>query len=150
MKECSPLEAHVGYWLRFVSNHVSQAFRRKVEARGVSVSEWVAMREMLAAGTTAPAALARRMGMTRGAVSKILASLESKRLIRRTADEADRRSHAVALTAAGERLVPQLAALADTNDAEFFDGLPAGDRTALLRILRELVKAHGLETVPVD
>ena len=44
MKECSTLEAHVGYWLRFVSNHVSQAFRRKVEARGVSVSEWVAMR----------------------------------------------------------------------------------------------------------
>ena len=26
------LTAHLGYWLRFVSNHVSRAFARKVEA----------------------------------------------------------------------------------------------------------------------
>jgi DNA-binding MarR family transcriptional regulator len=90
------------------------------------------------------------MGMTRGAVSKILASLEGKRLIRRIADDVDRRSHGVTLTGTGERLVPQLAALADDNDAEFFDCLPAVDRLALVRILRELVKTHGLEAVPVD
>ena len=31
----SPLEAHLGFWMRAVSNQVSQGFKRKVEARGV-------------------------------------------------------------------------------------------------------------------
>ncbi|MEG2964613.1 MAG: MarR family transcriptional regulator, partial [Janthinobacterium sp.] len=42
----SELEAHLGYWLRFVSNHVSHSFQKKAEANGVTVSEWVVLREM--------------------------------------------------------------------------------------------------------
>jgi hypothetical protein len=46
--------------------------------------------------------------------------------------------------------VPELAALADSNDAEFFDHLAPKDRTALLRILREIVEKRGLKSPPVD
>ncbi|MEI9903207.1 MAG: hypothetical protein WDN06_03970 [Asticcacaulis sp.] len=46
MTSPSHLEAHLGYWMRFVSNHVSQAFARKVEAHGVTVAEWVVLREL--------------------------------------------------------------------------------------------------------
>ena len=35
----SPLESHLGYWLRVVSNHVSHGFKSKVEAHGVTVAE---------------------------------------------------------------------------------------------------------------
>ena len=38
----SPLEKHVGYWLRYVSNQVSYAFRARIEENGVTVAEWVA------------------------------------------------------------------------------------------------------------
>ena len=34
----SHLTSHLGYWLRHVSNHVSQAFARKVEQQGVTVA----------------------------------------------------------------------------------------------------------------
>ena len=37
----SALDAHLGYWLRAVSNHVSHAFKTKVERHGVTVAEWV-------------------------------------------------------------------------------------------------------------
>ena len=44
--EVSELTQHIGYWMRFVSNHVSHAFMLKVEAQGVTVAEWAAMRQM--------------------------------------------------------------------------------------------------------
>ena len=64
----SDLETHLGYWLRYVSNHVSQAFARKVEARGVTVAEWVVLRELYDADDALPARIAERIGMTRGAI----------------------------------------------------------------------------------
>ena len=44
--ELSSLESHLGYWLRYVSNHVSHAFSLKLAARGVTVAEWVVLREL--------------------------------------------------------------------------------------------------------
>ena len=37
MSGASELESHLGYWLRLVSNHVSQSFADKLGARGVTV-----------------------------------------------------------------------------------------------------------------
>ncbi len=83
----SPLEAHLGYWLRFVSNQVSQSFGRKLAAIDVSVAEWVVLRELLTATRWFRASCARKIGMTRGAVSKIMDRLEAKSLLTRTTNE---------------------------------------------------------------
>jgi DNA-binding MarR family transcriptional regulator len=146
----SGLTAHLGYWLRYVSNHVSQAFAGKVEAHGVTVAEWVLMRQLLDEQALAPSRLADRMGMTRGAISKLADRLIAKSLLVRTADPKDGRAQILALTAAGRALVPGLAALADANDAEFFDHLTPEDRAALLRILRGIAEQRGLKSLPVD
>lgn len=149
-KSASALDEHVGYWLRFVSNHVSQAFTRKIEARGVTVAEWVLLRAMLEAGATSPSQLAERMGMTRGAISKLIDRACEKQLVVRSAAGADRRFQSVALTAAGKKLVPVLARLADENDREFFGHWSAGQRTELIALLRELVRRHEWKDLPVQ
>ena len=146
----SDLTAHLGYWLRFVSNHVSQAFARKVEAHGVTVAEWVLMRQLLDVEALAPSRLADRMGMTRGAVTRLADRLIGKALLTRAADPQDGRAQTLALTRAGRAIVPKLAALADANDAEFFDSMAPEDRAALLRVLRGIVEKRGLKTLPVD
>lgn len=146
----SELTAHLGYWLRFVSNHVSQAFARKVEARGVTVAEWVVMRDLFDVEAVAPSRLAERIGMTRGGITKLADRLVAKGLVTRTADPADGRAQTLALTPAGRALVPELAALADANDSEFFGALTPEDRAALTRILRGIVERRGLTRVPVD
>jgi len=146
----SDLTAHLGYWLRYVSNHVSQAFARKVEAHGVTVAEWVLMRQLLENETLAPSGLAERMGMTRGAITKLADRLIAKSMLVRTAHPQDGRAQTLSLTKAGRALVPKLAALADRNDAEFFDHLTPADRAALLRTLREIVEKRGLQSMPVD
>jgi DNA-binding MarR family transcriptional regulator len=146
----SDLTAHLGYWLRYVSNHVSQAFARKVEAHGVTVAEWVLMRQLLDEEALAPSRLADRMGMTRGAISKLADRLIAKRMLLRVADPEDGRAQTLALTPAGRVLTPALAALADANDAQFFDHLAPEDRVALFRILRGIVEKRGFKSAPVD
>lgn len=146
----SPLDAHLGFWLRIVSNQVSGSFRQAVEAAGVSVSDWVALRHLYGGAETTPAALVDALGMTRGAVSKILARLEARGLLERARDDADARVQRLALTAAGAALVPRLAALADANDARFFGHLPAAERTRLQRLLRDIARRHGLTRMPLD
>jgi DNA-binding MarR family transcriptional regulator len=146
----SDLKKHLGFWLRFVSNHVSQAFARKLLASGVTVAEWVVMREMFDEEETSPGVLAERIGMTRGGVSKLVDRLVTKKLVTRRERSDDRRFQSIALTATGRRLIPQLAALADQNDEEFFHPLSAGERATLIRTMRKLVEAHGLQTLPTE
>jgi DNA-binding MarR family transcriptional regulator len=146
----SDLKKHVGFWLRFVSNHVSQAFARKLLDSGVTVAEWVVMREMFDDEETSPGVLAERIGMTRGGVSKLVDRLVSKKLITRRERSDDRRFQSIALTVAGRRLIPQLATLADQNDEEFFHPLSTLERAALIATMKKLVQAHGLQTLPTE
>jgi DNA-binding MarR family transcriptional regulator len=146
----SDLTAHLGYWLRYVSNHVSQAFARKVETHGVTVAEWVLLHQLLGAEPLAPSRVAERLGMTRGAITKLADRLIAKSLLVRNADPEDGRAQTLALTAKSRKLVPELAALADANDSQFFDHLSPKDRATLLRILRGIVDTRGLKSVPVD
>jgi DNA-binding MarR family transcriptional regulator len=97
-----------------------------------------------------PSVLAERIGMTRGGVSKLVDRLVEKSLVKRIANETDRRYQALALTGKGRALLPKLAALADENDAEFFAHLSAAERDSIERAMREIVRRHGLKAVPVD
>ena len=146
----SDLKDHLGYWLRYVSNQVSQAFARKVLARGVTVAEWVMLRVLYEHDALAPSVLAERIGMTRGAISKLADRLVAKALVMRTEDERDRRYQELAITAAGRALVPELAKLADQNDAEFFGHLTAADRAAMTRIMQDIIRRHGVRALPVE
>jgi DNA-binding MarR family transcriptional regulator len=103
----SPLEAHLGYWLRFVSNHVSHAFSVKLAARNVTVAEWVVLREIFELDSIVPSTLADNLGMTRGAISKLAERLAAKELIVQTANQGDRRYQALALTPQGRALLPK-------------------------------------------
>lgn len=149
-KRVSGLEDHLGFWLRYVSNQVSHAFSLKLAAREVTVAEWVMLRELYERDGMAPSALADRLGMTRGAISKLVDRLVAKSLLSRASGKPDRRYQDLALTAAGRALVPELSALADRNDAEFFGHLTPADRATIERIMEDVVCKLGLRTMPVD
>jgi DNA-binding MarR family transcriptional regulator len=100
--------------------------------------------------TMAPSELAERTGMTRGAASKLVDRLVGKELVTRRDRTDDRRFQEIGLKPAGRRLVPQLAALADRNDEEFFRPLTARERDELLATLKKLVQAHGLKNLPTE
>jgi DNA-binding MarR family transcriptional regulator len=146
----SELESHLGFWVRYVSNHVSSRFQGSVEACGVSVSEWVALRQLFKTGACPPSELIETLGMTKGAVSKIVTRLQAKGLVERAAIGNDSRAQQVLLTKAGRKLVPTLASLADRNDEIFFGHLHPGKRDELMVILKKIVRLHQFQQVPVE
>lgn len=146
----SDLTAHLGFWLRTVSNHVSHAFAVKLDAKGVTVAEWVVMRAMYDQSPIPPSSLADQIGMTRGAITKLADRLIAKLLIVRVPSPDDGRAQTLALTTKGKKLVPELARIADQNDREFFNCLSHAERESLEGLLKRMV-AHGeMTTVPVD
>jgi DNA-binding MarR family transcriptional regulator len=148
-KSAAALTDHLGYWLRMVSNHVSYAFARKLDGQGVTVAEWVLLRELYDVAALPPSRLAERLGMTRGAISKLADRMIEKDLIARTDSPDDRRAHSLSLTARGARLVPELARLADENDAEFFQDLTAQERLQIRTTLAKIVEKRALKELPL-
>ncbi len=144
------LERHLGYWLRRVSNPVSSAFARALELRRLSVAEWVALNLIERNSDISPAILADAMGMTRGAVSKVLDKLAAKDWISRTTSTADGRMRHISPTRAGRRILPSLAAIADDNDAHFFGALDSDEKATLEKLLRKLAAVHELNDTPID
>jgi DNA-binding MarR family transcriptional regulator len=149
-KPISDIEAHLGYWLRTVSNAVSQSFARNVEAEGVTVAEWVFLRMLYDVESIAPSQLAERMGMTKGAISKLADRLVEKDLVSRDAKPDGKRGQTLMLKPAARELVPRLAELADRNDAMFFGGLSPEERGELERLLRLIARERGLSDIPVS
>jgi DNA-binding MarR family transcriptional regulator len=144
------LASQLGYWLRYVSNQVSHALGLKLAGGGVTVAEWVLLRELYDHEPLAPSILAGRLGMTRGAISKLTGRLEDKGLIARWNDVTDLRRQDLNLTVAGRSLVPALASLADQNEEEFFGHLDPAERDAIRAALVEIVRRLGLKAPPID
>lgn len=148
--EISNLESHLGYWLRFVSNHVSHAFRLKVESHGVTVAEWVVLRALFDSDAVNPSQIADKIGLTRGAISKLVDRLVGKGFVLCRAEKTDRRYQTVTLSASGRKLVPVLAELADQNDQEFFGHLSKQERAGLFAVLRNIAQIRGLASTPLE
>ena len=67
--DVSDLKSHIGFWMRIVSNNVSHSFARRLESSGVTVAEWVVLREMYGGdATTTPGKIAELTGLTKGAI----------------------------------------------------------------------------------
>lgn len=144
----APLEAHLGFWLRFVSNHVSMRFQKLLEAENITVTEWVALRTLWGQNDASHAALIRTMGTTKGAASKVISRLEEKQLVERQLADGHARAQSLRLTARGKALVPHLAGLADANDDHFFAHLQPAERQALMAAMQALVGHHQLKELP--
>jgi len=136
-------EDHIGYWLRNVSNNIAFCFSKKLESSKVTVAEWIILRSMYTTGMTSPWVIAEKTGLTRGAISKLVARLLKKGLITREELTKDHRFQEIKLTSKGEKLVPQLARIADENDKYFFGNLSLQKRNVLIRFLKKIVKTYG-------
>lgn len=147
----SRLTSHTGFWMRIVSNNVSYAFADKLQSSGVTVAEWVILREMYGVNnTTSVSRISELTGLSRGAVSKLVTRLLDKKLVTRKESIGDRRFQDIELTHKGLMLVPDLAILADQNDEDFFSVLTQTERKSLKALLKKIVSLHKFITMPIN
>lgn len=144
------LESHLGYWLRRVSNAVSGAFVHALQEKRTSVAEWVLLRALYERGNASPGELADHLGLTRGAVSKIIDKLEAKDWVQTNAREGDNRYRLLSMTRAGQRSLPILARIADHNDSAYFDCLSANEKADLRKLLVKLAEHNQIQDVPTE
>lgn len=145
----SRLDAHVGYWLRCVSSQFSYAVNRQLEDKGVTLVEWMVLRELYE-GDLRPSALAERLGLTRGAVSKLARKLADHLMITQQASGEDGRAQILSLTDDGRAVVCVFAVILDRADEEFFGHLDADTRALIVSNMREIVRRRSLVAAPAD
>ncbi|OXM54325.1 MarR family winged helix-turn-helix transcriptional regulator [Amycolatopsis alba] len=124
---------------RFVSATV--LFQTAMAERlGISATELHGLQLVISGAATSPTELARALGMTTGAVTRMLDRMESRRLVERAPDPADRRRLAV------RPLPDRLADVADLYSpvARFFgDRLARLDRRQLAALLGVLTDGRA-------
>lgn len=142
----SNLEDHIGYWLRCLSNFVSQSFADKLEKRSVTVAQWVVLRTLYDKEHMTLNELAQKVGIDKSAMSRMIERLVDHGRVKREGAEADKRFLRLSLTKEARGLVPELAGLAYDNDEEFFKALSDKERQELLRVITLLLKANGWDS----
>jgi DNA-binding MarR family transcriptional regulator len=91
--------------------------------------------------SASPSQLADLLGLTRGALSARLASIEQAGLIRRETDAADRRRVHVTLTDAGHAAFERQASAEQRGEHDLLAALTEAERRRLADLLRKLVLA---------
>lgn len=133
------LERFLPYELSVTANRVSRLFaRRYADAFGLSIPEWRCMAVIGRYELISATAIAERTAMDKVKVSRAVAALLTKGLIRRSPHPGDRRLALLAFTARGRRVYEQIVPLARQTEAALMAALGPEDRTALSAMLSRI------------
>lgn len=138
------LDAYLPYRLSVASNAVSGLIARAYEDRfGLTVPQWRLLCVLAEDGPLTQARIVARTVMDKVTVSRAAQGLAKRRLVVRSQNRSDARSHVLALTTEGRRLHSEIAPLALAYEAALIAGLSPEDVTLLKRLLGRLQAAAG-------
>ncbi len=143
------LEAFLPYLLSLAANRVSRLVaRRYEEAFGISIPEWRCLAVIGAGEAVSASGIVERTAMDKVKVSRALASLEAKGLVRRAPHPTDGRLSLVSFTLRGRTVYERIVPLALETESEMLAGLSAAEERALRAgLARLLARIEDLEGV---
>jgi DNA-binding MarR family transcriptional regulator len=115
--------------------------RADVACCGMTVAQAATLQVLLAERELRLGALGRRLGISPSTLSRNLARLEERGLVRRCAEPGDARAFRAVLTEAGVRAAREVERQEVAFAASILERLPAGRRADLLTALDELLRA---------
>lgn len=122
---------------RAMSRQLAQAYADE----DITIPEWRVLATLGQADAIAARDVVAMTPMDKMAVSRAVASLETKGYVRRRADPNDKRVVKVSLTEAGRRLFERIAALALDYEARALSSLTEEERAAFDALLAKLERA---------
>jgi len=126
----------VGFHLRFAQNAVVDHFLEHVDDGSVTPIQFSTLVLVRANPGLSQTALSRAVGIERSSTVTIIDGLEKRGLVERR--RPDRRSHALHLTAAGERLLTKLEPQVRAHDAAIATSLSDKEKRLLVDMLDRL------------
>lgn len=138
------LDGYLPYRLSVASNAVSGLIARAYEDRfGLNVPQWRLIAVLAENGGLTQVQLVARTVMDKVTVSRAAQGLVKRRLVARSQNDADGRSHVLELTAEGRGLHAEVAPLALAYEAALIAGLAPDEVALLKRLLGRLQAAAG-------
>lgn len=130
------LEGFLPYRLVVLAQAASQGLSELYSQRfGVTIAEWRVLATLGQHGSLTAKDIGAHSCMHKTKVSRALAAMKQRGLIRREANPRDRREAFVTLTPAGHRLYDEIVPLARDYAAALVEGIEAHDLAAFERVL---------------
>jgi DNA-binding MarR family transcriptional regulator len=138
------LDSYLPYRLSVASNAVSGLIARAYEDRfGLTVPQWRLLCVLAEDGRLSQVQIVARTVMDKVTVSRAAQGLAKRRLVTRSQNKTDARSHVLTLTPEGRGLHAEIAPLALAYEAALIAGLAPEEVTLLKRLLGRLQSAAG-------
>jgi homoprotocatechuate degradation regulator HpaR len=118
---------------------VMQRFRPMLHGHGVTEQQWRVIRALVDGGTADIGALAEQCCILPASLSRIVDTLEAKKLVARRAHAADQRRVVVEVTAAGRRLFQAVAPHSEAHYREIAALVGAARLDAFYEMLDDLI-----------
>ena len=129
---------HVWWVLRKAAHAIEQNAVRSVAALGLGLSEFAALEALLHKGPQPVNVIGERVLLTSGSITAAVDRLESRKLVRRTADPGDHRARIVRLTKTGRHLIERAFQQHAIDMEETMAVLRSRERTELVRLLKKV------------
>ena len=134
--ELGVLEDHLGYLARRFQVWVFQDFIRTLEPIDIRPAQYSVLAVIGANAGLSQSDIADTLGIERARLVRLLDRLEKRGLTRRLPSPRDRRSHALQLTAEGQKVLKRAKALAAEHEARLIEKLGAEPRKAMIERLQ--------------
>ncbi len=136
-------DQRLGFLMHDVSRLRRKVFDDVMKPEGITRSQWWVMAHLSRHDGMSQSDLAERLDLGRAALGGLIDRLEATGLVRRGADEQDRRAKLVFLTPAGSTMIERMRAKSDQMSEAILRGLSPAQRGQLADML-SLVKANLL------
>lgn len=135
--ELGVLNDHLGYFIRRLQVWVFQDFVRTLAPLRIRPAQYSVLVVIESNPGLSQADIAKRLGIERARLARLLDRLEHRGFTRRLAAPNDRRSHALFLTREGQRTLRLVKTLAAQHETQLTEWLGTEKRKLLLNALKE-------------
>lgn len=142
LDDLDPVQEAIIGRIQLLARHSSQGRQRALSSGGLTAWQHktlLMLRKLGPPYTASPSDLASTLGLTRGALSIRLATLEDLGLVTRRHDSGDRRRVHVALTRAGQDALATAIDAEGETETQMLSVLTAEERRTLADLLRKVV-----------
>jgi DNA-binding MarR family transcriptional regulator len=137
------VEDSVGYLVTRVRASIFAAVDRELAPFGISAAQGSILIYIAHGRGDRAADIARDYDYDTGSMTRMVARLVAKRLLRRVPDENDRRVQRLELTAAGRKLTEQMSAMAAKVLNQHLRGFTRAELEQLKALLRRMLENRG-------
>lgn len=142
----TPLTERTGFLISQLGFYAAGRFTERLAPLGLQPRHFGLLTHLSGGEGQTQQQLADAMGIHRNAMVGLIDDLEDRGLVQRRRHPADRRAHAVHLTATARDVLPKAQRAADEHDAELLAELDDAERACLITLLQRVAASTALRT----